>query len=167
MYNLSRKKIRGLQRKHIVLKKRISEMCSFFPNEEEKYWHMPMPCSDLILDYPKVRHKFRLSMVRFLIEQSEHLNSIKPTNRYVKIVCCLPLDHLWGAQIIVFFNKEYYEAFFNRREEYQKWTEIELSKSMKKHWLVFNDLNKFRGFHEEIRNEEVSFEQDIWFYECQ
>lgn len=167
MYNQGRKKIRGLKRKHILLKKRISQMCAFFPNEEEKYWHMSMPCSDLILDYPKVRRKYKINIVRFLIDQTEHLNSIKPTNRFAKTVCCLPIEHLWNAQIIIFFDEDYYETFFNRKGEYQKWTEIDIKNSIKKHGFVFNDLSKFRGYHEVINDDEDLFEQDIWFFECE
>ncbi len=166
MYRIGRKKIRGLKHKHKTLKKRISDICSVFPENTGTYWHMHMPCSNSILDYPKVRHKFSQDLAGFLIEQSKHLNTLKPKDHFAKIVCYLPLSYLWDAQIIIFFNEEYYDSFFRRNDKYQKWIPIELSQALKSRWHIFDDSTNFRGYHEKTNDEECSSEQDIWFYEC-
>lgn len=163
-YNCSKRKIRGLRRKYNKLKQRINENTIVFPICEDRYWHLSMPCSNLILDSRKVKHRYKQQLVKFLIERVEYLEKSKPKNQFCEVICYINPSNLWNSQIIIFFSKEYYDGFFERNDKYQNWSIIPCEKKFISDWNISNDKNKFQGYREIIADEDNVYESELWFY---
>jgi hypothetical protein len=67
------KKVRGLKRKSRNLRNRIISYTEFFPEEEDRYWHLHLPCSNTLIDSIKTPFSFRRSIIQLLIDRTNHL----------------------------------------------------------------------------------------------
>ncbi len=99
-----------------------------------------------------------------LIDRAFHLTSIAPTDLETRVVVAICLPELWGSQIIVFFGSDYYDSFFNRDSEDQKWTPLPVNRSFTREWnLRVPDGFSQRGYKEELRDTDFTFDGEIWF----
>lgn len=109
-YSLNKKKVRGARRKYNVFISRLSNHTEYFPdNIELDYWHIHMPCSDMLLNSPESPSYVKLGCVNNIIKITKHLINTKPKSmEYTRVVGVIDLHNLWGSQIIIFNNLEYY-----------------------------------------------------------
>jgi len=165
--NLKRK-LRGQKRKVNKLKKNLAEIGDFFPKEsyvDAPYYHYHLPCSQRLLDSKNSSNKIRKTAMQLLIDAAVRLRSVRPSNLVdKKIVVCINLPHLWDSQIIIFYDTEYYENFFDRTTDDQRWTTINNTKSiLEKYALECPKGFKAIGFNEEINDEDFHKKNELWF----
>jgi hypothetical protein len=162
-YSLKKKKIRGARRKYNVFANRLKHYTEYFPDtEDDTYWHIHMPCSDILLNSPKSPSFVKVGCANIIIERTKHLINIRPKSmEATKIVGVINLYNLWSSQIIIFYDTEYFNQFFQRDSEYQKW--IPIPTDYKRYFLRdIKDLS-VKGFKEIIKDEDYEYNGELWF----
>ncbi len=95
------------------MKRRIDNLTENFSIDNDRYWHMHLPVSQAFIDSPKTPHAIKRDCIQLLIDRVEHLISIRPpSNRNNKVLAAIDLPDLFGSQIIIFYDEEYYKSFF-------------------------------------------------------
>lgn len=160
-YYSKRKKQRGQKRK---LKNMLQHMKKFTINWEttEIYQHFHVP-SDPFIEHPRTSDKIKHQFYEAWLTTAAVMLKEKPKDiPFCKITALFTVPELWGSEIIVFFDKEYYDSFFLRNDEYQTWLPIKHRSFLKEH----NLLNSYKeiGFTQIIKDEGTRFENELWFY---
>lgn len=63
-----------------------------------------------------------------------------------------------------FFGDNYYESFFERNTEYQKWILLSENRRIEREWGLDIPKNmKVKGYREEIIDEDDIFIDELWF----
>lgn len=162
-----RKKIRGKSRKFKVMEKNLKELTSEFPkiDLDYGYWHLHIPTSQRFIDSYKTPVALRRKCIQLIIDRVEFLiNNKLQSDIATRVVACINLPSLWDSQIIVFFGDEYYKNFFNRNTKYQKWIPLLKERNICKEWdLNFPSSMKVKGYKEEIYEEDLCYEGELWF----
>lgn len=123
-----KKKTRGLRRKCRVLVATLIKLTEEFPegSSDKEFWHFHIPVKKSFADSKRTPKKARKLLIQTLINRSEYLSTLKPSgNVFCKVVCIICKQELSRSQIIIFFNKEYFNSFFIRNDEEQVWILIE------------------------------------------
>ena len=94
------------------------------PHDGDTYWHLHLPVAQNFIDVAATPSGVRRLCAQTLINRAFYLASIAPTDLETRVVVAVCLPNLWNSQIIVFFDSEYYDSFFNRDSEHQKWTPL-------------------------------------------
>ena len=168
-------KIRGLRRKCLNMVTHISEETAVFPGphwEDAGYWHLHLPIADNLIDSAKNSFGVRRLCVQTLITRAHHLASIAPVGETsTRVVVAIDLPRLFGSQIIVFFGSDYFDTFFNRDTDSQRWTPLEANRSLVREWnLQIPSGFSEHGYHEEINDLHEAFGEpdvkhsgEVWF----
>ncbi len=163
--SFNRKKIRGARRNYNRFIDRLVYYTSEFPNLlDASYWHFHMPCSNLLLNSPKSPSYVKTGCVNTIINRTKHLMSIKPQQMEdTKVVAVIDIHNLWDSQIVIFNDEKYYNDFFNRNDEYQKWILLkkESVKTFISKWNIAADIN-VQGYEEIIIDEDFKHKREIW-----
>jgi hypothetical protein len=162
-----KRKVRGQKRKVNKLKKNLAEIGNFFPEESyvnAPYYNYHLPCSQRLLDSKNSSNKIRKTAMQLLIDAAVRLRKVRPSNLAdKKIVVAIYLPHLWDSQIIIFYDLEYYENFFNRNTDSQRWTPIKNTKSILDNYALDCPKDfKALGFNEEINDGDFHAKNEIW-----
>ncbi|MFR6100140.1 DUF3916 domain-containing protein [Longibaculum muris] len=161
MYEGSRKKQRGQKRK---LEKMFSYIDCFEPcwNQDVLYEHFHVP-SDPFIERAKTSNQAKRSFYQKWLSTTKKFIEEKPQDlKFCKIVALLSIPNLWSSEIIIFFDKSYYESFFERHDDYQKWILIENDSFAKRQSLNI-DLCEM-GIRQFINDEGDIFTNELWFY---
>lgn len=77
----------------------------------------------------------------------------------------IDLPGLWNSQIIVFSGDSYFEGFFERNDQYQKWIPISKDRNFESEWGIHIPENlNVKGFNEVITDEDGEIHSgEIWF----
>ncbi|MES5939682.1 MULTISPECIES: DUF3916 domain-containing protein [unclassified Bacillus cereus group] len=161
------KKIRGMKLKTETMIQRIKEYTNTFPSAfyDDEYWYMPLPVSQDFIDSPKTPSKVKRLCIQTLINRVNHLIKIKPSDTHTyRVVALISIENLWKSQIIVFKNDDYFQNFFNRNNEFQKWIPLSNESDFWKSW-GFSICPPFQILHfqEIIYDEGECYEKEIWF----
>lgn len=168
MYSLKKKKIRGARRKYNKLLERLVSTTNDFPDlENQLYWHLHMPCSDLLLNSPKTPSYIRSGCIKTIIERTKYLINIKPHSmRNSKVVAAISIPYLWDSQIIVFNDNEYFNSFFDRNDKHHKWLPIsneDTSRFLNKWSISTTGDLEIKGYKEIICDDDYNYQGEIWF----
>ena len=160
----SKAKQRGQHRKWRKLREHIYEISDrAFQNTDQAFEHFHVP-SDQFIDSRQTSGKIKTAFCRVWIEETERLIRQKPEDvDFCKVVCVLCPTELWSSQIIVFYDKEYYDSFWDRSNEYQQWRKCETNRSLLAERNIKTNLPELL-IRETIREEEDIFCSDLWFY---
>ena len=162
-----RKKIRGKSRKFKDMEARLIEYTSKFPEIDLKhgYWHLHIPTSKVFLDSYKTPVSLRRKFIKLMIERVEFLiNNKVQADIPVRVVACISLPSLWDSQIIVFFCDDYYNRFFDRNTDYQRWIPLSKERDICKEWnLSVVSPMEIKGYKEVINDDDFSYEGELWF----
>lgn len=162
MYDVLRKKQRGQKRKLNQLLKRINQF-SLESNTDDTYEHFHVPCASSFIDSPKTRRKIKRKFCQIWLDKTQYFINSKPSNmEFCKVVCVISPNSLWNSQIIIFYDEQYYNSFWNRDNEYQSWIKI-TNKSYKDNYMLNTSMNEL-GFVETINDEDYSYIGELWFY---
>lgn len=157
-------KVRGQQRKLKRLLKYIEEIEPYkFINNSERFEHYHVP-GDVWIEMPKTSSKVKTKFCKAWIKKTEEILDAKPEGlEFCKVVCDICIPDLWNSQIIIFYDREYYDSFWNRHGEYQDWTRIDDGLSFAKERNIITKLKEI-GFKEIIHDEDKTYITHIWFY---
>ena len=160
----SRAKERGQRRKWKKLRERIHTISDrAYLHTDQAYEHFHVP-SDPFLDSPKTSGKIKTAFCREWIGATERLIERKPADiGFCKVVCDLCLPELWASQIIIFYDKAYYDSFWERNNEDQRWIRCTPSRSLLAERNIQTDLPELL-IHETLRDEGELFHFDLWYY---
>jgi len=139
---------------------RIIDYTEKFPEiGDNMYWHLHVPCNQMLLDSKVTLSYTKSGCIKLLIERIEYLKRIAPVEtENFKIVVCISIPCLWDSQIIIFKDEEYYNSFFIRETREQKWTLLNRQQSFVDKWnLKIPEYFEVKGFLEEIYDEEQLF----------
>jgi hypothetical protein len=161
MYKSTRKKIRGQKRK---LKQLISKINDFnFTYTGRRIEEFSVPCMSNFLDNPRVSSYVRKEFCKAWLNKTKIVQEKKPDLiGFCKVVCVLDTKSLWNSRIIIFLNEDYYQCFWNRDNDYQKWTPI-LNRSLQQERLFTTGLRE-QGYMEIIHDEDLWYKTELWFY---
>ena len=71
------------------------------------------------------------------------------------------IPDVWCSEIIIFYDQEYYEAFFKRDCAYQTWIKIKNDSFLKRKQI--QTPLKEAGYQQTIRDEDI-YQNELWFY---
>jgi hypothetical protein len=167
MYDSSKKKVRGSRRKCNSIIKRINALTTNFPVDfqEESYWHVHLPAAQGFIDGNRTPGYVRRQVIQALVDSTKHLYDIKPRNiEFCKVVLVTEFDSIFDSQIIVFFSEDYYNNFFIRDSENQKWTLLQEECERISQWIIkIPDDFCIKGYLEEIIDEDYHYLGKLWF----
>lgn len=162
MYDGLRKKQRGQKRKLNKLLKLINQY-SLEGNTNDTYEHFHVPCASDFIDSSKTRRSIKQKFCQIWLDKTQYFINNKPSNAvFCKVVCVVSSNCLWNSQIIIFYDEQYYNSFWNRDNKYQSWIKI-TNKSYKDSCRLNTNMNEL-GFIETINDEEYNYRNDLWFY---
>ena len=160
------KKPRGLHRKCRNMMRSLTQQTAVFPqpHHNNDFWHLHLPVAQNFIDAAATPSGVRRLCAQTLIDRAFYLASLAPTELETRVAVAICLPELWNSQIIVFFGAEYYDSFFKRDSEAQKWTTLEGNRSLAREWglRVPDDFSE-RGYKEELRDGDFTLDGEIWF----
>lgn len=164
-----KRKVRGQKRKINRLKQRLHDISNFFPDDSymqhDKYYHIHMPCQQVFIDSKNSPPNLRKECIQLLINSAYDLTKTRPdSQKKNKIVCAVNLPFIWDSQIIVFYDSNHYDQFFDRNSAYQRWSKLNSGLSIIESLnLECPDIFSVQGYSEEINDEDHKHKGEIWF----
>lgn len=156
-----RKKVRGQSRRLKRLLKNIENMEPSF-DYADKYEHFHVPCGPWLSRF-KTSGKVKTEFCRKWLEKTQEIIASKPSGeRFCKVVAEIAYPCFWDSQIIIFYDFQYYQNFFDRKGPYQIWTPIS-SKSFLRSRGIKSELKEM-GFTEILNEEDEIYKSQLWFY---
>ena len=160
---MKHKKQRGQNRK---LKALIDNIHLIVPFEDTdgRYEHFHVPCGQFISS-PKTSTKVKTAFCKAWLKKTEEIIKQKPTTLpFCKVVAIIDANDLWESQIVIFYDKNYYESFWTRNTPEQSWTFIEnRAKSFVGERNIETKLNEI-GYLETISEVDFNKKSTLWFY---
>ncbi len=160
-------KVRGQKRKLSTFKHNLINQTEIFPKEDKKdcgYWHLHIPIARDFIDSKNTSTKIRRTIIQTLISRTEHLIKLKPNNTKTRVVTAINLPYIFDSQIVVFFGDNYFNNFFERDSDEQRWIALSENRSLKSEWsLIYSDSLIECGYKEIIKDEDYIHEGEIWF----
>ena len=154
-------KVRGQKRKLNNLLNNIAKIQPSF-DYIGKYEHFHVPCGWWISE-PKTSSIVKTEFCKKWLDKTQEIVNSKPQNdKFCKIVADIASPCFWHSQIIIFYDEDYFNNFFNRTDPYQTWTLIE-NKSFIKPRGIKSKL-KENGYIELLDDEDRIYKCEIWFY---
>ncbi|MBH0166796.1 DUF3916 domain-containing protein [Fictibacillus sp. 7GRE50] len=165
--NGSKKKLRGLKRRYKTLIKQIENSMKIMPDLNESslgYWHEHLPFNQEYVDSKKTPNSIRRGIMQTLIDQVNHLISIKKEEQIdFRIYTVISLPSLFDSQIAVLPDKSWFEGFFERNSEEQKWIPLDKDRDLLKEWRLKAPSNlEVKGYKEIISDEDYYLEGEVW-----
>ena len=164
-------KVRGIKRRLRAIDKWSDSFEGYFPSEHssERYWNWKLPVLDRLVAPPITTNEIQAHCAKAILKAVEHLSTAKPEQYKNSIVTALiTYPDMFGSEICVFFDKEYYESFFKRNSEWESLISIEgnsLSESLGfKLPESFTETGFVFSTKEEWEGEVTTFEQEWWSY---
>ena len=160
-------KVRGQRQKLQRLLREIS-LIEPFKRTEGRCEHFHVPCSPWI-EMPGTSGRVKTTFCKAWIAKAEEIVRNKPEGLpFCKVAALLSYPDLHESEIILFYDQEYYDTFWKRDWEEQKWTRIEGGRSFAGDRGISTGLHETEYF-EEIFDEETDYTERIytahlWFY---
>lgn len=108
------KKVRGQKRRIKSLLKNIEDITPLF-NFTGKCEHFHVPCGRWISE-PKTSSKVKTEFCRKWAAKTHEIIADKPNNhKFCKVVACITSPCFWDSQIIIFYDENYFNEFFDRK----------------------------------------------------
>lgn len=159
------KKQRGTRRRLKALLKNIDRFRPFVrTNDGIEHFHVP--CGNFI-DSPRTRGHIKKEFVEKWIDAAMRFIDQKPGQlRFCRVVAMIATPCLWDSQIIVFYDKDYYDTFWKRTGPYQIWLPAGSGRSLVKELRIERNIREAH-YRQLIVNEDNRgqyLESDLWFY---
>lgn len=159
---MDRKRQRGQHRK---LRAMFSYIDKFIPfvQTDLRYEHFHVP-SDMFIESNQTSGTIKTEFCRKWLKTTEEFISQKPTDvPFCKVIAFLSVPHYWSSQIIIFYDENYFNSFWNRTGPEQFWIPTEQGYSFCKERNIATSLQEI-CYHEKIDDDDGVFEDDLWFY---
>ena len=160
---MKHKKQRGQKRKLKALFDNIHLIVPF-EDTDVRYEHFHVPCGQFISS-PKTSAKVKTAFCKAWLQKTEEIIKQKPLDLpFCKVVAIIDEGDLWESQIVIFYDKNYYESFWTRNTPEQSWTFIEnRAKSFVGERNIETKLNEI-GYLETISEVDFNKKSTLWFY---
>ncbi|MBQ6569100.1 MAG: DUF3916 domain-containing protein [Clostridia bacterium] len=160
----SRAKQRGQRRKWNKLLAYVNEISyRAYLRTEQAFEHFHVP-GDGFLDSLKTSGKIKTAFCREWIRETERLIAGKPRDiGFCKVVCVLCRQELYSSQIIIFYDEEYFNGFWNRAHNGQQWVRCTDDRSLTAQRNIQTNLPELHIL-ETLRDGDETFNFDLWFY---
>ncbi len=157
------KKQRGQKHKLKALLNNINQICPF-QNTDCQYEHFLVP-SDRFISSPKTREKIKTAFCKAWLDKTAEIIEQKPCDlSFCRVVALIDESDLWKSQIIIFYDRNYYDSFWSRESDEQTWSPI-VQQGMSFIQLRHIDTNlKEKGYYETINDLDFVHKTRIWFY---
>ena len=164
-------KVRGIKRRLRAIDIWAHSFEGYFPSEHssERYWNWKIPVLDRLVAPPITTTEIQAHCANALLKAVKHLSTAKPEQYKNAIVTALiTYPDMFGSEICVFFDNEYYESFFKRNSEWESLMPIkckslseslgyQLPKLFTETGFVFKTKDVWEG-------KVTSYEQEWWSY---
>lgn len=162
MKNLEKQRVRGQRRKGNLLVKRIQEILPF-RDTSGLYEHFHVPCGPFI-QHPKTSGRIKTAFAEAWLKKTEEILRAKPGELpFCKVTAIIKEPYFWESQIIVFYDREYYEGFWERNREDQVWNHSNVEGSFLKQRNLSVMLPE-KAIQEVIYDEECIKKSTLWIY---
>lgn len=170
-FNRPKEKLRGINRRLNALDKWADSFENYFPSgySDEKYWNWKIPILDRMVDRPTTTMALQRRCGNALLRAASYIESSKPNELESAIVTVLlTYPDMFGSEICIFFNADYFDSFYKRNGEEQKLKRISNGGLAEK-----ISLNIPKGFEEvgyqhtiigEWEGEVSVYEEEWWSY---
>ena len=166
MNKVTRKKQRSYIRQKRKLKqliRNIDMICPFNNTSRDcEHFHVP---SDMFIEREKTYDSIKSEFLKKWLDKTEKIIKQKPKElEFCKVIAMIDEPNYWSSQIIIFYDREYYNTFWDRNTEYQVWNEVDSKEIsfIKDRNIETNLLEK--GYEEIICDEDFSYKSKLWFY---
>ncbi len=147
--------------------KYIRESISAYPTKlsaDESFFHIHLPLAQSFIDSPRLPQSVKRLCLQTLVEGIVHLIKSRPHTQASRVVAALTQPSLWGSQIIIFLNEEYFRDFFIREDDVQQWIPLPDDSSFLRKWsIVLPPGLSIRGYKEIMSDTDFHYEGEIWF----
>ena len=134
-----------------------------FSEIEQAFEHFHVP-SDPFIESFKTSGKVKTAFCRKWLETTEKFIDQKPKNQgFCKIVAIISVPNFWLSEIIIFYDEDYYNSFWNRNGSEQFWTMKQDKDSFCKERNIDTSLQEM-CYCETIIEENRTYKRDLWFY---
>ena len=162
IYSWKKKKQRGQKQKLKSLCNHIDNFTAF-QNTIDTFEHFHVP-SSMFIEHPKTSSNVKTFFCKKWLDATLKIISQKPNElKFCKIVALISVPNYWNSQIIVFYDKSYYDTFWDRNDDYQQWTPFDKKHSFAKERNIKTSLLE-QGYKETICDEDFNAENMLWFY---
>ena len=153
-------KVRGQRRKLQSLLREI-EQIEPYKRTDRSFEHFHVPCSPWI-EMPGTSGRVKTAFCRAWIAKTEEIIRNKPDSLpFCKVAAMLSYPDLHESEIIIFYDKKYYDSFWKRDGDDQKWTRIENGRSFTGDRGISTKLHESEYF-EEIFDEDTDFTERVY-----
>ena len=169
--NRPAEKLRGVKRRLRALDKWADSFEGYFPSEyaQEKYWNWKLPVLDRLVGPPTTTNDIQAHCAYAVLRATKHLLEARPEEYNHAVVSALiTYPQMFSSEICIFFDKEYFESFYDRNNEWQSLTPIkdqELSKTLN---FVVPDRFIQAGYvhrtKDEWEGEVTTYKEQLWSY---
>lgn len=163
------RKLRGTRRRFRALRQWADQFVDWFPSLgsfHRGYLHWKLPVHRLFVEGRHVRRSTQRDVVEILLGICANLKANQPqTHVPIRVIAIVTLPQIFDADITIFLGSEHYDGFFNRNTDYQRWTPLPATRSLRKEWALSaaNDLQEF-GMSETIDDDDFHRRGELWFY---
>lgn len=158
---MDKKKPRGQDRKLKMLLRHINEFTPFLEIDGD-YEHFHVP-SDPFIDSLKTKGKIKTEFCRAWIRTTEKFILQKPIElSFCKVVAVIAVPYYWNSQIIIFYDEDYYNHFWDRTGPEQFWKKMEQNYSYCEERNIKTSLCEI--CYRETIIDDGTFVNDLWFY---
>ena len=162
IYTSRNKKQRGQKRKLKSLCYHIDNFIAF-QNTEDNFEHLHVPSSTFI-EHSKTSSNIKTLFCKKWLETTLKIISLKPKELlFCKIVAVISVPNYWDSQIIIFYDKSYYDVFWDRNDDYQQWIPLDKKQSFAIERNIKTLLPE-QGYKETINNDDFTRKNLLWFY---
>lgn len=158
-----KKKQRGQSRKLKAMFRYIDDFQPFV-HTDKKFEHFHVP-SGTWIDSPRTSGNIKTEFCRKWLAKTEEFILQKPKDiPFCKVVAEICVPYFWNSQIMIFYDADYYNSFWDRTGPYQFWTPMESAHSFCRERGISTSLRE-KGYHEKlIEDADTVFEDDVWLY---
>jgi hypothetical protein len=129
------------------------------------YWHLHLPFSQAYIDSIKAPNKLRRDIIQTLINRVSHLKNLKsPLQDEYRIYTVISLPNLFDSQIAALPDRSWFDGYFERDSQEQKWQPLNKQRNLIKEWkLILPPVLEVKGCKAIISDEDYCYEGEKWF----
>ena len=140
------------------------EQITPFTDTTARYEHFHVPCG-LFISSPKTSGRIKTAFCQAWLDKTAEIMEQKPDDLpFCKVVAMIDAGDLWESQIIIFYDKDYYDSFWLRDTAEQTWLPIDAKEKSFVKDRNIETAQKEKGYIEILSDDGVNRKSALWFY---
>ncbi len=171
--NRPKEKVRGVKRRLVAIDAWADSFEGYFPSEykNESYWNYKIPVLDRLVNPPTTSSAIQRHCVLAMFRAMKHLSDAQPDAcKDAVITALIKHPYMFGSELCIFFDREYYQSFYGRNNVHQSVNciseGVELSNRLN---FVVPKILKEKGyihrFTDDLEGEWKQYEEEWWSYQ--